>query len=303
MPPAVMPTALTLAPDDAVYLFALCRSGVSRDAMGMDGLSLGEGANASTDDFGEPVLLACTPEVWAVVSVVPRPTWAGDAAAGNMDSLAWVAPRATRHEEIVEAVMEAGPAYPARFGTLFSSGTRLAAVVQDHRDPVVRYLDRVEGAEEWAIKLLLDREKATREYVKRQRGPEGRGREHAVDEPGKTPESPASGTAYLQRKVRERDARADVDAWLDEVGEAVFDTLASLSRDAAVLAARDRPDEPREVAAHFAFLVPKATAETFFQAIDMAAKRLTGRGLDIDCTGPWPPYSFRPSLNDQEVAG
>lgn len=289
MPSAVMPFTLTVGPDKAVYLFALCRSGVSRDAMGMDGLSL-ESDSAPHNEFGEPVLMACTSDVWAVVSVVQRSTWAGDAAASNMGSLAWVAPRATRHEEIVEAVMDAGPAYPARFGTLFSSGTRLASVVEDHHQPMLRYFNHVDSAEEWAIKLLLDREKAAQEYVRRQSSAEN------------DSESATSGTAYLQRKVRERDARAEVDAWLDDVGEAVFDTLASLARDAAVLEARDRPDEPREVAAHFAFLVPKADAEPFFQAIDMAADRLTGRGLDIDCTGPWPPYSFRPSLTAREMA-
>jgi len=296
MPPAVIPSRLTVGPGEAVYLFALCRSGVSRDAMG--GLSL-ESDDAPHDEFGEPVLMACTSDVWAVVSVVQRSTWAGDAAASNMGSLAWVAPRATRHEEIVEAVMDAGPAYPARFGTLFSSGTRLASVVEDHHQPMLRYLNHVDSAEEWAIKLLLDREKAAREYVRRQSG----GPEDAKTSAENDAEGSASGTAYLQRKVQERDARAEVDAWLDDVGEAVFDTLASLARDAAVLEARDRPDEPREVAAHFAFLVPKADAEPFFQAIDMAADRLTGRGLDIDCTGPWPPYSFRPSLTGREMAG
>ena len=38
-----------------------------------------------------------------------------------MEDLAWVAPRALRHEEVILTVMEQGPVLPVRFGTVFSS--------------------------------------------------------------------------------------------------------------------------------------------------------------------------------------
>jgi hypothetical protein len=239
----------------------------------------GEGEDA--DSLGEPVMIECTDRLCAVASTVDKDAWTGEKAANNMQSLAWIAPRATRHEEVVEAVMEAGPAYPARFGTLFSSTTRLKAVVKEHEDTVCAHLDRVDGAEEWAVKLLLDRDRAVNEASRAT--------------------TPTSGTAYLQQKVREREAQNEVDAWLDEVTDAVFDTLGSLARSIAVVEARDRPDDPREVVAHGAFLVPEERHDAFFQAVDSVHRRLSKNGLDVECTGPWPPYSFRPLLKDMQA--
>ena len=265
--------------DQAVYLFAVCRAGTSRAAMGA-GMQPPDAGDPS-ESLGEPVIVTCTDRLSAVASMVDKGAWTGDGAAENMQSLAWIAPRATRHEEVVEAVMEAGPAYPARFGTLFSSTARLMAVVKEHEDIVCEHLDRVDGAQEWAVKLLLDRDRAVQE---------------ASGE-----EAPTSGTAYLQQKVREREAQNEVDAWLDEVTDAVFDTLASLARSSAMVEARDRPDDSREVAAHGAFLVPEEHTDAFFQAVDSAHRRLSTNGLDVECTGPWPPYSFRPSLDDMQA--
>lgn len=275
--------------EKAVYLFAVCRAGISRAEMGggMQAPNTVEadagkpGAGDESERLGEPVIIECTDRLCAVASTVDKAAWTGEEAADNMQSLAWIAPRATRHEEVVEAVMEAGPAYPARFGTLFSSTARLKAVVTEHEATVCEHLDRVDGAQEWAVKLLLDRDRAVQEAS------------------GEA--TPMSGTAYLQQKVREREAQHEIDAWLDEVTDAVFDTLASLARSSAVVEARDRPDDPREVAAHGAFLVPEEDTDAFFQAVDAAHGRLSKNGVDVECTGPWPTYSFRPSLDDMQA--
>lgn len=265
--------------DQAVYLFALCRTGVSHSFL-REGMQRPENGDA-IESLGEPVVVDCTDRLSAVVSTVDREAWTGDEAASNMRSLAWVAPRATRHEEVVEAVMETGPVYPARFGTLFSSSARLRVVAKEHEDVVCNHLDHVDGAQEWAVKLMLDRDRAVQQMS--------------------GDEEPTSGTAYLRQKVQEREARNEVDAWLDEVTDAVFDTLTLLSRDAVMIEARDRPDDSREVAAHAAFLVSNDNTDAFFQAVDSARSRLADNGLDVECTGPWPPYSFRPSLEDTQV--
>ena len=43
----------------------------------------------------------------------------------NMQKLPWVAPRAFRHEEVVERIMGASPVLPVKFGTIFRSRTSL----------------------------------------------------------------------------------------------------------------------------------------------------------------------------------
>jgi hypothetical protein len=215
-----------------------------------------------------------------VVSVVERADWEGEQGAEHLEELSWVAPRAYRHEDVVEAVMEAGgPVYPARFGTLFSGPDRLRDTLASHQGALRSYFDAVDGADEWAVKGLLDREQAAA---------------HRAE--ASAPEA-ESGTAYLRRRKRRQDARADLDDWLDETADALLDTLAPQARDTRVLPVRGNAGREDEVAFNWAFLVPRADEDAFRAEVKRQSQAHEPRGLALDLTGPWPPYNFRPSLD------
>jgi hypothetical protein len=218
----------------------------------------------------------------AVVSRVDPSDWTGDAGDEHMQDLAWVGPRAYRHEQVVEAVMQGGdPVYPARFGTLFTTPERLAAALEAHEDALRSFFGRVEGAAEWAVKGLLDRDAAAA----------------AETEAG----AAESGTAYLQRRKQEQEARASVDAWVEEVAEQLFDPLAAHAADARVLPVPGDAGRDQEVVFNWAFLVPDAQVEPFRAEAEREREEHASRGLSLDLTGPWPPYNFRPSLDDTEA--
>ena len=214
----------------------------------------------------------------AAVSIVERADWEGDAGAENLESLSWVAPRAYRHEEIVESVMaDSGPVYPARFGTLFSTSERLREALDTHREALRSYFDTIAGAEEWAVKGLLDRERA---------------KAHLVEEPA----SAESGTAYLQRRKQMQEASAAVEEWLDQAADALFGPLAAHADESRVLPVQGNAGREAEVAFNWAFLVPQTQAEPFQSAVAQQDQAYAAEGLSLDLTGPWPPYNFRPSL-------
>jgi len=249
---------------EAVYLFAL----VADDDFDIDHVGVS----------GEPVeILHCGHGLRAVVDRVSRNAWEGEGGAKNLQSLAWVAPRATRHEEVVEATTAQSPAFPASFATLFSSPDRLRAMVESQSDVIHTYLRRVKGAREWAVKLILDRQKA-------------------VDQLKRSKEPAASGTAYLQKRKRERDIETQVDARVAETAETAIDALLPHAVDTAVRRPKNRPDDPRDVCTHWAFLVQDENVAAFRDALHDLQEQCPVEGLDIECTGPWPSYSFRPSL-------
>lgn len=256
---------------EVLYLYALMPSGT---------------APVQHEGLGEaPVqTVALTGDVWAVVDVVPREPWAGADADANLQSLAWVAPRATRHEEVVETLLDDGlPVYPARFGTLFSGVERLRETAAAHDEALREHFERVATATEWAVKVLVDRDEAAAR----------------IAESGES-DTDAPGTAYLLRRKRERDAREDVDHWLDGEYETVLADLAPHADAHRELDARDRPDDAREVAVHWAFLVDDAAIDAFLDVVDAHHDRLAPHGAALDCTGPWPPYSFRPALSSSD---
>jgi hypothetical protein len=262
------PSDSTPSPDEhqALYLYAIAR----------DEPALPEGPGIED----RPVHRLRHGSFAAVLSVVDRAAWVGAEGADHLESLSWVAPRAYRHEKIVEAVAEAAePVFPARFGTLFSTPERLRDALDTHQEPLLTYFDAVHGADEWAVKGLVDREKA---------------KEHFVEDVASTSES---GRAYLQRQKQRQDADATLDDWLDEVADALLDPLATHARESRVLPVQGNAGREEEVAFNWAFLVPRTQERAFRNEVGRQEQKYADRGLALDLTGPWPPYNFRPSLD------
>lgn len=231
-------------------------------------------------------LLALGDALTALVDVVKQRAWTGPEAEANMQSLEWVGARATLHEEVVEAAMEHGPVYPARFGTLYSSEARLRETVGQHRSIINAFMDEVDGADEWALKVFVDRDQAAA----------------AVTAPASDEDEdvPASGTAYLKQKQREQRARTTVDSWLHEVSDAMHTKLRAapvrnvevLDPSRAVLAA---PDDA--LAFNWALLVDRAQRDALRTQVQQFEAEYGERGLSFRLTGPWPPYTFRPLMS------
>lgn len=251
--------------DAALYVYAIVAAN-SRSPLGVDGIEDQPVHWLAHDGFG------------VAASVVDPSDWTGEAGAEHLKDLSWVGPRAYRHERVVEAVMEAHAAvYPARFGTLYSAPDRLRQTLDARGDLLQDFLASVEGTAEWAVKGLVDREQAAN-------------RGNAPDD--------ESGTAYLQRKQAEQEATAALDEWLDEVAEALFDPLAAQADEARVLSVPADAGRDREVAFNWAFLVPGDRADAFRSAVQTQSARYADEGVTLDLTGPWPPYNFRPSLEE-----
>jgi hypothetical protein len=268
-------SSVSVDADEALYFFCLTQTPPwPLDHEGMSG--------------GGVRLLALDDTLTALVDVVKQAAWAGPEAASNMQSLEWVGTRATLHEEVVEAAMERGTVYPARFGTLYSSAGRLRETVQQHRATIDAFMEQVHGADEWALKVFVDRDQAAASVAA-----------SASDD-----EAPVSGTAYLKQKQREQQARTTVDSWLQEVSNTMHTKLRKtavrevevLDPSRAVLAA---PDEA--LAFNWALLVDRAQRDALRTQVRHFEDEYSERGLSFRLTGPWPPYTFRPLISSADA--
>ena len=159
------------------------------------------------------------------------------------------------HERVIEAVMARGTVLPLRFGTQLEAEERLAAVLAERRDQLLRALDRVRGRVELGLRVLPARGSR----------PDGGGSE-------------GSGRAYLLGLVDEH-RRAE---------RAAREVHVPLTALAAASCLRDRPAPPAVLVA--AYLVDSARVSEFrTRAEELAAHH---EDLQVFVTGPWPPYSF-----------
>lgn len=262
-------------PASAYYIYGFTRAAIAPEA------NLGVGVN----EQHAPILWT-RGEISVVLSLVAPEDFCDAAGEENMRNLDWLGPRACRHQAVIEQVMRSGPVLPARFGTLFSSLEQLEKFLSANAPAIVRFLDRTDGRDEWAVKGFLCQADAEAPMLARLRLREGE------------PESMSPGAAYLweQRlKIKARGALAD---WLTEVSDELLRNLGALAPES-----RQRPNLPRdtteargEMILNWAFLVSPPALTNFRAQIERANVGQNADGLAFELSGPWPPYSFVPTL-------
>jgi Gas vesicle synthesis protein GvpL/GvpF len=181
----------------------------------------------------------------------------------RMQDLEWLAAASLRHQRAVAEISAKLPSLPARFATVFLSEDSLGKHVTE-RDKTLRVaFRRVADADEWGVKIFaLAQPKAG----------------------ALTP--PASGSEYLKRKAAQLQSKsvtldADIRRFIDEL-----DALAVASTPGGKASA----GQPG-LTWHGSILVRKqdrSRLESLLRRYARSWKDLRR----IDCSGPWPPYSF-----------
>ena len=260
---------------EGIYLFCLARPHVP-PVLNVSGL-----------DDRYPVLPWTFGDILAILSKVSLEEFCGPLAESRMQNLSWVGPRACRHQEVIEHVMRHSPVLPARFGTIFSSPESLERLVKMHYDAISRFLDQVADKEEWAVKGLMDRAKAKEELL-----PVILARE------GGALASLSPGVRYFQEQRIRAGAEKELNLWLKEICKRVANDLSQYAADfyERKVLSREATGMDGDMVLNWAFLVPRSATTDFRKRIGRANTDHAQQGLVFELSGPWPPYSFCPSL-------
>jgi len=226
-------------------------------------------------------------DVTAVVSKISVEDFTGPAAESRLNDLAWVGPRACRHQEVVEQVMRYSPVLPARFGTIFTSFKSLGKVLEIHYDTISQFLNRVADKDEWSVKGLIDRAKAKKRVLDL----------IFAREAGRL-SSLSPGMRYFQEQRIRSNADKEIHDWIKEIRKKIADDLNSYTMDFCELKvySRGATGIDMDIVLNWAFLVSQKTTEDFRARIEQTNADNEQQGLVLQLSGPWPPYSFCPSF-------
>jgi hypothetical protein len=226
-------------------------------------------------------------DIMAVLSKISLSEFCGPSADSRMQDLSWVGPHARRHENVLEQVMRHSPVFPARFGTIFSSLETLLSLLKTHHGTISQFLDWVADKEEWAVKGLVDQERAKQGFLSKSFANEA---ERLA--------SLSPGARYLEKKRTIGTADNELVHWLKGVCKEIWNDLyrhASSFYERKVLS-REATGMNMDMVMNWAFLVARGSAADFKAWVDRAAGDYERQGLTLVLSGPWPPYSFCPPL-------
>ena len=221
-----------------------------------------------------PVEIVEAGRIAAVVSPMATTDHWGVRADGEVD-LELLAPRAQKHEWVLEQILERGAVLPLRFGVLYPSLEPLRDLLNDRGPDFEDALRRVDNHFEWGLTVWAEEAAAPKPLT------------------DVAPSPSAAGKDYLARRRADRTAAEEREQETSRMVASLHRALGELSADAIILpAARAARGEGRTVL-RACYLVPGSVTEAFRAAAENglsgapAHLRLTG-----ELTGPWPAYHF-----------
>ncbi|MGA9521335.1 MAG: GvpL/GvpF family gas vesicle protein [Myxococcaceae bacterium] len=259
----------------AVYVYCFTRPG-ALGALSVPGVS--GATDVETLELGG---------VAAVFSPLCMEEFLGPEGDEHAQDLEWVAPRALRHEAVVEEVMRFSPALPVSFGAVFSSPRALSEAVRSHERRITEFLDDIANKEEWAVKIYVHRQRLRADL---ERQPE------FLQRQGPLPASEGARYLYEKRLHRALDERARGEG--GRIAARIRDELSQLAvaERSLRLAERDVTGRQDDMVSNCAFLARSGEVEAFLRRVGQLSEEYEPRGVTVEATGPWPPYSFCPSL-------
>lgn len=181
----------------------------------------------------------------------------------------WLEEKIRSHEQVLESALATSAVVPCRFCTVYRDESALRRFLSDRAGALSSALARVEGRVELGAKAFV-----------------------ASPASGEEASRAESGRAYLEARKREQQAREELARSRVQLANELHERLHAAAEDGVLLDLQSRDASGRDADMIFngAYLV--ADRERFESALAAVAR--DHAEVDLELTGPWPPYNFVP---------
>jgi hypothetical protein len=192
----------------------------------------------------------------------------------------WLGAIGYRHQSVMSALMRGGTVIPLRAFTLFANETSLRNHVKTERQNFDRILDRLEGKQEWTLRIEFMPEQWNDALVRRV---------GSLRQLTSEIEQAAEGKAYLLRKkLDEEKKRVSREAEQQVVTEVEDAVMKKLACDVVAESRLQRGGAFPQINV----LINRDEEARLQELSDELTRRYAGEGVTLALTGPWPPYTF-----------
>jgi len=199
------------------------------------------------------------------ISEVSRKEFADNLPA-NMENLDWLAEASVQHQRVVSAIARVSDILPARFGTVFLSQASLETDIRGKKRVLEKDFAKIRGSDEFGVKVFSV---------------------PANLAPSKVAAS--TGKDYLKAKAallqRKPPKKQTLDSDFQEF-ERELESVAEETAQAGKIGSGQRGLQWQTS------LLLRRSNRKKFDAILRRYSKQWARERQIECTGPWPPYSF-----------
>ena len=245
-------------------------------------------------DLAHPVYTITQQGLAAVVSQVSLDEFGQAELEANLTDLKWLESKVRVHQTVLETVLASRVCVPMRLCTIYRDEQRVQALMTQHYADFVATLERLQGKQEWGVKVYCDRPALAGKVGE----VSGRVQELAAQIKGKS-----GGAAYFLKKKLEQAIAEEVERIGDETAQHSLDGLAEHAEAAVTNSLQDQKTTQRQddMLLNAAYLVPDDQLAAFQVELENLQNAYGAQGFSFEMTGPWPPYNFA-TINLEKVA-
>lgn len=259
-----------MADQELIYLY--CVSAVKPGSRKFDGIDI-------------EIYPVSFQDIYAVVSKVSQEEFSETNLKKNLADVEWLEEKALQHEKVIEEIMKDATVIPFKFGTIFQSDENVEKMLTDNAEKFKEVISNLEGKQEWGIKVYCDIEK-----FKLALGQEDK----RIREIEQEMACASKGKVYFLEKKKEQTLDNILDERISEYTQNAFDKLKAASVDARInrLLPQEVTQKKEKMVLNAAFLIEKNRITELDDILAHLRNEYYGKGLELDWTGPWPPYNF-----------
>jgi hypothetical protein len=199
------------------------------------------------------------------------------------NNIAWIEDKARKHTFLLEQIHERFNIIPVQFFTIFLNNQSILQLLHENYHFYKAMFQKIEGMSEWTIKVYYDETKAfanaaIEERIKKVTG---------------NPEI-SPGKAYLLKKKLEKNLKNDMYSMVQRKLDEVVDILRQQFQDVIISDCYEVGESNIRyiMVLNCSVLAQFSEAEAMTDLLEKQIKESKIEGLSLECSGPWPPYSF-----------
>ncbi len=223
--------------------------------------------------------------IGAVYEEVPASEFSQTALETNLKDVGWVSEKVVWHQQLVAGTQQLCAVVPLKFGSVFTSKWLVQkSLLGEQAHNFIDKLKRIEGKEEWGIKMMSDQEKFS--LAVGHINPDLK----ALNEGSK---EASAGTSFLMKKKKEALQKTIEKQEINLLRHRLYDKVKEISSE-IVEAPLQENNQSNGLTntLNLAVLTSKNDTQELLSAIEEEQSHMSNFGVSIDVTGPWPPYHF-----------
>ncbi|MFD1020675.1 GvpL/GvpF family gas vesicle protein [Thalassobacillus hwangdonensis] len=203
----------------------------------------------------------------------------------KVNNVEWLHEKAFHHHEALDKLNEEGPVIPMKFCTIYQSETSLRATVEPKKQAFIHSLSRLDGKQEWNLKIYCDDEKWEEAFAHHN---------SIIEEKKAEIENLSPGKQFFAKKKLDQWMKEEMDKEKDRLCYAIHDTLDDLAVESSVKKTWGKDVTGKNEAMNWnsVYLFSKEQVEEVAKHLESWKEKWGDRGWKFEVTGPWPPYHF-----------